>query len=192
MKKLVVYSSVNTPFWQNVLRRRVFVGGCVFWHFHTLLACLRSHQCLDAASWGCAVKCVCLSVNPRARCRLSSSQVRSVCVGCCHLSSITPAPACPPHLTAVSCHSLMDAPGPTIAHYSLLLLSARSRRRQGQICFTVAHLSHSACWHLCCRKGESEMCVCARVCVCVRVCVKKRKRLKDRKRQNDREEKEGK
>lgn len=49
-----------------------------------------------------------------------------------------------PRFTAVSCHSLMDAPGPTIAHYSLLLLSLHSRSRQGHIYLTVAHLSHSA------------------------------------------------
>lgn len=53
-------------------------------------------------------------------------------------------PCVSPNLTAVLFHSLMDAPGPTIAHYSLILLSLRSHSRQGQIYFTVVHLSHSA------------------------------------------------
>lgn len=105
--------------------------------------------------------------------------------GCVWAATCPPSfhlPCLSPNLMAVSCHSLMDAPGPTIAHYSLLLLSLHSQSRQGQICLSVVHLSHSACWHLCYREQEG---------MCVRVS-KKRKREKERKRQNDREEKEGK
>lgn len=75
---------------------------------------------------------------------------------CLHLSSISLSQ----NLTAVSYRSLMEAPGPTIAHYSLLLLSLHSRSHQGQIGFTVAHLSRSARWHLCYRERERKVCVC--------------------------------
>lgn len=131
--------------------------------------CLEVTTCFDkplaytsASVCPSALRQVCARVcEPGAKCWLKLSQVRPMCgllSSSLHHSS---SPASPPNLTAVPCHSLMDAPGPTIAHYSLLLLSLRSQSRQGQIYFTVVHLSHSARWHLCYGElGGMPVCVC--------------------------------
>lgn len=137
--------SGNTPF----KKRRIVVGSCMFF-LRSQLPCsslvVCGHQCGCVCVWGDGC-----------------SQHRwGPCVGCCHPPSISPPPLLlllpPLNLTTVSCHSLMDAPGPTIAHSGLLLLSLRSQSHQGQIYFTVVHLSRSACWHLCYWEQEG-MCV---------------------------------
>lgn len=52
--------------------------------------------------------------------QVNSLQMGGCCAETCQLASII---SCmPSYLTDVSCHSLMDARGPTIAHYWLLLL----------------------------------------------------------------------
>lgn len=114
-----------------------------------------AQKCLDAAIWVCAIKGM-FKCWAFVTCWLSSLQVRALSPVLHHSS-----PHClSPHLTSVSCHSLMEAPGSTKAHYSLLLPSVPSLRRRGQICFTVIHLSHSAGWHSCCREQKARMSVC--------------------------------
>ena len=74
----------------------------------------------------CVCVCVCGLLSPSPT--HSSSSSSSSCSSTSH--------------TSVSCHSLMDAPGPTIAHKRFLLLSLCSPNRQGQIRSGVVHLSH--------------------------------------------------
>lgn len=80
--------------------------------FDTCVHCLyaRVCLCLGASLWAPAIHCV-FKCEPCARCWLSSSQVEAVCGLLSPVLHHCSSPLLSQNLTAVSCHSLMDAPG---------------------------------------------------------------------------------
>ncbi len=96
--------------------------------------------------WGTGIRTEESNANARLGCFAETCQLTSI-ISC--MSS---------YLTEVSCHSLMEAWGPTIAHYRLLLLALCYRGSQGHLGFIVIHLSCSCV--LICELCGKTICVC--------------------------------